>query len=69
MNTSNDSLVVSVRETARNGPPKEQWMTDHGVHVCLTYEKLDPTAMIGKVKSNKAGAVLLFAGRCLSSNG
>jgi hypothetical protein len=41
----------------------EHSVTDPGVYVSLTYEKLDPTVMIGKVKSAKSGAVLVFAGR------
>lgn len=65
MDTSENSLVVGANETARNEPPKEQSTTEDGVHVSLTYEKLDPTTIIGKVKSAKAGAVLLFAGMCL----
>lgn len=62
MDKSNDSSVAGSEEIAHNGPPNEQSFQDHEVHVSLTYEKLDPTAVIEKVKSDKAGAVLLFAG-------
>lgn len=36
---------------------------DEGVHVELTYDHLDVLSVMARVKSPKAGAVVLFAGR------
>lgn len=40
----------------------EHSLSEHGVYVSLTYDKLDVTKAMGRVKSPKAGAVVLFAG-------
>ena len=42
--------------------PGEQVLTDANIYVSLTYDPLDATAMLARVKSPKAGAVVLFAG-------
>ncbi|KAK5124331.1 hypothetical protein LTR08_005952 [Meristemomyces frigidus] len=47
-------------------PPKAfegtQSLTEPAIHVSLTYSPLDATATLARVKSPKAGAVVLFAG-------
>ncbi|KAK4892907.1 hypothetical protein LTR27_008635 [Elasticomyces elasticus] len=40
----------------------EQSLTEPNIHVALTYSPLDPSAAMTRVKSPKAGAVVLFAG-------
>lgn len=40
----------------------EQSLSSDNVYVSLTYDPLDATAAMGRVKSPKAGAVVLFAG-------
>nr|POE90212.1 molybdopterin synthase catalytic subunit [Quercus suber] len=40
----------------------EKSLTEPGVYVSLTYDELDATAVRQRVKSPKAGAVVLFAG-------
>jgi molybdopterin synthase catalytic subunit len=36
-------------------------------YVALTHDQLDSTSMINRVRSPKAGAILLFAGKVLPS--
>lgn len=36
--------------------------TSDGIYVSLTYDELDSNAQLNRVKSPKAGAVVLFAG-------
>lgn len=40
----------------------EKALTDENVYVSLTYEPLDTNQALSRVKSPKAGAVVLFAG-------
>ena len=40
----------------------EQSLSSENVYVSLTYDPLDATAAMARVKSPKAGAVVLFAG-------
>lgn len=40
-------------------------LIDGDMHVELTYDHLDPTTAMNRVKSPKAGAVVLFAGMLL----
>jgi len=40
----------------------EQSRSGHGVYVSLTYDNLDASKAMARVKSPKAGAVVLFAG-------
>ncbi|RMY97412.1 hypothetical protein D0864_04789 [Hortaea werneckii] len=40
----------------------EQSLTSEGVYVSLTYDELDASKAMARVKSPKAGAVVLFAG-------
>lgn len=40
----------------------EQSLNSESVYVSLTYDPLDATAAMTRVKSPKAGAVVLFAG-------
>ncbi|KAK5679290.1 hypothetical protein LTS10_008105 [Elasticomyces elasticus] len=39
----------------------EQSLTEANIHVALTYSPLDASAAMARVKSPKAGAVVLFA--------
>jgi hypothetical protein len=39
------------------------------IHVALTYEPLDAASHMARVRSPKAGAVVLFAGRSFSHHG
>jgi hypothetical protein len=55
-------IDASVGNHAQEWRSREHSVTDSGVCVSLTYEKLNPAAMIEKVKSVKSGAVLVFAG-------
>jgi molybdopterin synthase catalytic subunit len=61
--------ATSTSATARDIPKKfegEQSRQDaDNVYVSLTYEPLDATKQMSRVKSAKAGAVLLFAGQSL----
>ncbi|KAK4555338.1 hypothetical protein LTR86_007635 [Recurvomyces mirabilis] len=50
-----------------NGTPQkafegEQSLSEHSIHVSLTYDSLDVTKAMNRVKSPEAGAVVLFAG-------
>lgn len=69
MDPSKDSLIAGADDLASNEQSQELSFTDQGIHISLTHRKLDPSTIIGKVKSDKAGAVLLFAGMCLSNDG
>ena len=42
----------------------EKYLSEHepNIYVSLTYDLLDATAQMARVKSPKAGAVVLFAG-------
>lgn len=40
----------------------EKTLSEDNVHVSLTYDPLDATKHMEKVKNPKAGAVVLFAG-------
>ncbi|KAL1583381.1 Molybdopterin synthase catalytic subunit [Cladosporium halotolerans] len=40
----------------------EKFLSEEDVYVSLTYDELDAKAMMDRVKSPKAGAVVLFAG-------
>ncbi|KAK5740127.1 hypothetical protein LTR17_004839 [Elasticomyces elasticus] len=42
--------------------PGTQSLTEPSIHVALTYSPLDASAAMARVKSPKAGAVVLFAG-------
>lgn len=42
----------------------EKSLSEGDVYVSLTYDELDAKAMMDRVKSPKAGAVVLFAGTC-----
>jgi hypothetical protein len=42
---------------------KPMYLDDEDIHVELTYDHLDITTIMAKVKSPKAGAIVLFAGR------
>lgn len=42
----------------------EQSLSSEDVYVSLTYDPLNSTAAMARVKSPKAGAVVLFAGQC-----
>lgn len=42
----------------------EKSLSEQDVYVSLTYDELDAKAMMDRVKSPKAGAVVLFAGTC-----
>ena len=46
-------------------PPPETSRQDAHTFVSLTHQALDPLAAMTRVKSPKAGAVVLFAGGCL----
>ncbi|TQS37614.1 hypothetical protein Golomagni_01905 [Golovinomyces magnicellulatus] len=39
-----------------------EFLEDHGCYVALTHDKLNVNEMINRVRSNNAGAILLFAG-------
>lgn len=41
----------------------EKALTEDNVYVSLTYDSLDATTHMSRVKSPKAGAVVLFAGK------
>lgn len=41
----------------------EQSLSEGEIYVSLTYDELDATKVMARVKSPKAGAVVLFAGR------
>jgi len=41
---------------------------DSAIYVSLTYDELDATKAMARVKSPKAGAVVLFAGTIFSSS-
>ena len=47
----------------------EQSLTSEGVYVSLTYDELDASKAMARVKSPKAGAVVLFAGTCTHLDG
>lgn len=62
-------IVLSIHAMASpNGPQQafegEQSLTSEGVYVSLTYDELDASKAMARVKSPKAGAVVLFAGTC-----
>lgn len=40
----------------------EQSLSEDNIYVSLTYDELDATKAMARVKSPKAGAVVLFAG-------
>ena len=40
----------------------EKSLSEQGVYVSLTYDELNAKSMVDRVKSPKAGAVVLFAG-------
>jgi molybdopterin synthase catalytic subunit len=44
---------------SKSSPTK---IEDANIHVEITYNHLDTTSIISKVKSPKAGAIVLFAG-------
>ena len=44
----------------------EQSLSEDSIHVSLTYDPLDSTAAMARVKSPKAGAVVLFAGTLIT---
>lgn len=48
------------------GPPRafegEQSLSEANIYVSLTYDPLDAAQAMARVKSPKAGAVVLFAG-------
>ena len=46
----------------------EQSLSEPNIHVALTYEPLDSTKAMARVKSPKAGAVVLFAGKSFCNN-
>ena len=54
--------------TSLNEPQRafegEQSLTSESVYVSLTYDELDASKAMARVKSPKAGAVVLFAGTC-----
>lgn len=41
----------------------EKSVSESNIYVSLTYDELDAKAMMDRVKSPKAGAVVLFAGK------
>lgn len=41
----------------------EKSLSEQDIYVSLTYDELDAKAMMDRVKSPKAGAVVLFSGR------
>ena len=41
---------------------EEEEQEEEGISVALTHEILNPTLVMNKVKSPKAGAIVLFAG-------
>lgn len=41
----------------------QELLSEDGITVALTYEILQPLAVMAHVKSPKAGAVVLFAGK------
>ena len=43
----------------------EKSLSEQDVYVSLTYDELDAKSMMDRVKSPKAGAVVLFAGKDL----
>lgn len=45
----------------------EKSLSESNVYVSLTYDELDAKAMMDRVKSPKAGAVVLFAGMLSST--
>jgi hypothetical protein len=62
--TSSNTISLSLPDMA--GAQKafegEQSLGEVGIHVSLTYDVLDATKSMARVKSPKAGAVVLFAG-------
>ena len=43
----------------------EKALSEQDIYVSLTYDELDAKSMMNRVKSPKAGAVVLFAGMSL----
>lgn len=48
------------KQTQPNNTPTE--FEEDGVFVALTHDTLDAVAIMNKVRSSKAGAIVLFAG-------
>jgi hypothetical protein len=43
-------------------PPSKTILSEENIHVELTFEQLDVIGIMNRVKSPKAGAIVLFAG-------
>ena len=59
LHSSTKANIVSMDEHRFEG---EQSLASDNVYVSLTYNPLDTAAAMSRVKSPKAGAVVLFAG-------
>ena len=59
--------IGAVTDPATMADPQQQFdgeqaLSEDSIHVSLTYAPLDSSAALARVKSPKAGAVVLFAG-------
>lgn len=59
-------MMAETSDNNGDQPPRlfegEKSLSEGNVYVSLTYDELDAKAMMNRVKSPKAGAVVLFAG-------
>ena len=69
-NISHDNVTFKINMASPSEPPMQtpSFLEEENVHVELTPDPLHVTKVMSRVKSPKAGAVVLFAGMCGNSS-